>query len=617
MKKLFVLLIAFFAMCAFAGAAVTNLGTLTLHEFDGNTGGEMLKITNSVGGYGQIFAQNYTPTFFWSKNTSGIDPEKFNKITLTYDGANITATILNVENPPQSKFVTIPFPGVDPNIPLDMKITVVVNGTNHFIELQNILVDVMSFFDVWPIDPYVAPPSGNQTCRVHRMFNQLDFEISLGAEDTYNDYVTIDFSQETVVPSGEGPIVWFDPCRVTQDTDPDPTHYVPGAVMCWYNFGTLGLNPENPFYLEAACAPNWCTRPIENGCFELNCGPDGEQTHGGLWFKESPCYGMSSILEFPANDAILSEWTSVLTPNLTQTQNTKNMLIMFKPTGEVVENDGGLLYDDDIQTIFEVGGTISGFNVYIDEGYLCMGAWNRVQRYAFKFANPLVRGNLYLAHMEMRHEPAQYDGKILIKEAEYKVRMILNGESSPWYCFKGFQHDDSPSGIGGETHGTTYNVNLGVYDNYARWFDGCIGDVRIWDYTADAFDAAGEYLYFNAKYGTSFTYPVVAPPPTPKASDWKVFDNSPIEGNSGSTFEVYPNPFSNSATLDLRLAEAQNVRVELFDMAGQKVMTVFDGACTKGLNSFPISGTSLLSGVYAVRISGNGFVNMAKVVLTK
>lgn len=614
MKKLFVLLIAFFAMCAFAGAAVTNLGTLRLHNFDGNDGGnELLKITNNASAYQTI--NSILDGFFWDKSPN--DETIWNKVTLEYDGTNIKATITNNAFGSTSTSL-LPFPGVVSGN-LDMVLTLYTHGStaNFKIIAKNFSVTGANF-TIAPEADYTVPLPKNLVDNIQTdgMFTKMEFEVCLpGAQLTDSDFLTIDFSQPAVVPSGEGPIVWFDPCRVTQDTDPDPTHYVPGAVMCWYNFGTLGLNPENPFYLEAACAPNWCTRPIEDGCFQIRCGEETSPMPHGLWFKESPCYGMSSILEFPANDAILSPWTSVLTPDLTQVQFTKNMLIMFKPTGEVVENDGGLLYDDDIQTIFEVGGTISGFNVYIDNGYLCMGAWNRVQRYAFKFADPLVRGNLYLAHMEMRHEAAQYEGKILIKEAEYKVRMILNGEASPWYCFKGFQHDDSPSGIGGETHGTTYNVNLGVYDNYARWFDGCIGDVRIWDYTADEFNAEGEYLYFNAKYGTDFEYP--AEPTTPKASDWKVFDNSPIEGNSGSTFEVYPNPFSNSATLDLRLAEAQNVRVELFDMAGQKVMTVFDGACTKGLNSFPISGTSLLSGVYAVRISGNGFVNMAKVVLTK
>lgn len=609
MKKFFVLLIAFLAICAYAGATVTNLGTLTLHEFDGNSGGEMLNISNSIGGYGQIFADNASPTFFWSKNTSGTNPEKFNTVTLDYFiSAGIyymKATILNVESPAQSKFVTIPFPNVDPLLPVDMKLTLTVNGADHYIDVRNFSL-VASFFDISPIDPYIVPMpySNNQTFVANTMFSQMKFDISLGAENTYNDIVTIEFSQEEAEPVGEGPIVWFDPCRVVLDQNPE--HPVEGAVMCWDNWGTLrDLDP--PIGLIEACAPNWCTRPIENGCFELNCGPNGELTHGGLWFKESACYGMSSILTFPYNDAILSDWTSVLTPQVGNTpQLTKNMFLMFKPTE---------IQDDDIQTIFEVGGAISGFNVYIDKGYLCMGAWNRVQRYAFVFNTmPLIAGDMYLAHMEMRHEAAIYENKILVQEAQYKVRMILNGVSSPWYCFKGFQHDDSEGALGGESHGTTYNINQGVFDDYARWFNGCIGDVRIFAGVFNVADEDGEYAFFNGKYGTSYAYPVSAPPS--KNSDWKFYDNSPMEGNN-STFEVYPNPFSNSATLDLRLADAQRVRVELFDMAGVKVMTVFDGNCTKGLNSFPINGSNLFSGVYAVRISGNNFTNMTKVVLTK
>lgn len=418
------------------------------------------------------------------------------------------------------------------------------------------------------------------------------------------------------------PLVWFNPCLVSEDIGSawDLEHHVEGAVQYWDNQGAL----NGPDEIPNAFAPTYCTRPIKDGCFEVDCDndPATDPTHEGLWFKESACYGMSSLLEFKTLPMVLSDWTSVLTPDADATpQSTKNMYIMFKPTG---------LSDDDIQTVLEVGGTISGFNVYIQSGLLCMGVWNRVQRYAFVFGDPgnnpsggpvigtpLTEGELYLAQMEMRHEPAQYDPatKAKLKDAEFKVRMILNGKSSPWYCFKGFQMDDSPSAIGGEAKGTTYGRNTGVYDDYARWFNGCVGDIMIYAGLLSPTDQQIIYDMYNSKYGIAYTYPENAP--QAKGSDWNFFDYSPMDGVAGSTVEVYPNPFAGSATLDVRLGESQRVRVELYDMAGRVVLSVYDGSCTKGLNSFNINGGGLPAGVYAVKISGNNFTNIVKVALTK
>ncbi len=419
------------------------------------------------------------------------------------------------------------------------------------------------------------------------------------------------------------PLVWFNPCFVDNDNSEWNGQYpVSGAVRYWNNSGSLNAPEQIPY----AYAPTYCTRPINSDCFSIYCAPEEELPRtAGVWFRESPCYGMSSLLEFKTDPQLLSDQTSLLTPDATKPEQlTKNMYVLFEPTRPIG--------DDDIQTILEVGGTISGFNVYIESGLLCMGAWNREQRYVFVFGQsgnnppggadigtPLTAGEIYLAHMEMRHEPAVYDPdtKLKIKDAEFKVRMILNGKSSPWYCFKGFQLDESPSAIGGEAKGTTYGRNSGIYNDYARWFDGCIGDVFI--FAGSMTDADQQILYdsYSLRYmlPTTITYPVNAP--QAKNSDWKLFDYSPADAAAGSAFEVCPNPFSGSATVDVRLAESQRIRVELFDMTGRKVLSVYDGSCAKGLNSYTINGGSLPAGVYAVKVSGNDFTNIVKVTLTR
>ncbi len=73
---------------------------------------------------------------------------------------------------------------------------------------------------------------------------------------------------------------------------------------------------------------------------------------------------------------------------------------------------------------------------------------------------------------------------------------------------------------------------------------------------------------------------------------------------------VAPNPFINQTQVSLLVLEPQTVRLELFDLSGKKLMTLFSGQLQLGEQLFEMDGNGLRSGVYLLKMTrenGTGF----------
>jgi hypothetical protein len=81
--------------------------------------------------------------------------------------------------------------------------------------------------------------------------------------------------------------------------------------------------------------------------------------------------------------------------------------------------------------------------------------------------------------------------------------------------------------------------------------------------------------------------------------------------------EVSPNPFSSLARLALAVAEAQAVRVEVFDGLGRRVAVLHDGEIEAGTHALVLDGASLPVGVYVVRATGETFSAARRVTLVR
>jgi hypothetical protein len=64
----------------------------------------------------------------------------------------------------------------------------------------------------------------------------------------------------------------------------------------------------------------------------------------------------------------------------------------------------------------------------------------------------------------------------------------------------------------------------------------------------------------------------------------------------------YPNPFNPSTTIRFDIPAAQVVRLEVYNVTGQRVATLVDGIMPAGTHAIPFQAHDLASGVYYYRI---------------
>ncbi len=89
---------------------------------------------------------------------------------------------------------------------------------------------------------------------------------------------------------------------------------------------------------------------------------------------------------------------------------------------------------------------------------------------------------------------------------------------------------------------------------------------------------------------------------------YKINGTASVEENTLlNTVTVFPNPFKNTAKIEYTLTENSEIEIELLDLNGRKVSTLYKGSRNKGTHSLEINAEQLglSKGAYAVRF-GNG-----------
>jgi hypothetical protein len=79
----------------------------------------------------------------------------------------------------------------------------------------------------------------------------------------------------------------------------------------------------------------------------------------------------------------------------------------------------------------------------------------------------------------------------------------------------------------------------------------------------------------------------------------------------------YPNPFNPLSTVAVYIDKKQVVKINVYNMLGQHVKTLFDGTAETGEMQFTFNGQSLSSGTYVVVMQTESSIINHKILLLK
>jgi hypothetical protein len=82
-------------------------------------------------------------------------------------------------------------------------------------------------------------------------------------------------------------------------------------------------------------------------------------------------------------------------------------------------------------------------------------------------------------------------------------------------------------------------------------------------------------------------------------------------------FQNYPNPFNPATQIRFGLPKAEKVVIELFNIIGQKIETLYEGNKSAGYHTINFNGDRYASGVYVYRMRTEGFTKSMKMLLIK
>jgi hypothetical protein len=82
-------------------------------------------------------------------------------------------------------------------------------------------------------------------------------------------------------------------------------------------------------------------------------------------------------------------------------------------------------------------------------------------------------------------------------------------------------------------------------------------------------------------------------------------------------YQNYPNPFNPETQIFYGLPRTANVSLEVYDISGRKVLTLFTGKQQAGFHNYTWFAQHLGSGVYILQMQAGNFTSSKKVILMK
>ena len=88
----------------------------------------------------------------------------------------------------------------------------------------------------------------------------------------------------------------------------------------------------------------------------------------------------------------------------------------------------------------------------------------------------------------------------------------------------------------------------------------------------------------------------------------------PVDAPMGGLSQNFPNPFTESTTINYAVTSANKVTIEIYDVLGAKVSTLVEGDLSPGYYSVPFSGTGISKGVYYCKMTSGDYSRVISLV---
>jgi len=224
-------------------------------------------------------------------------------------------------------------------------------------------------------------------------------------------------------------------------------------------------------------------------------------------------------------------------------------------------------------------------------------------------------------------------------------KLFINGNdigydihNDPFYTnyLKAFYLNDGPFstistayGMSGDPISGDFTGGIGINTNYVDQINPASGAEKIFYYTYSSTDY-GCGVRYNGDYQLvylTFIYENIPNPDDRKLLLSNIFnwfgvvtgvDSSPVQkAEVFSLSQNYPNPFNPATHIGFGLPKSTEVRIEIFNILGQRVSVLLDTKKAAGYHVIEFNAGKFASGVYFYRIKAGDFIDVKKMVLMR
>ena len=149
------------------------------------------------------------------------------------------------------------------------------------------------------------------------------------------------------------------------------------------------------------------------------------------------------------------------------------------------------------------------------------------------------------------------------------------------------------NGIPGQSGSSLFYTNNNIYYSIGT---------QVWSANSRHIRINNEIFYsFNSIIGNTITS----------------VENKKESGDNYYLSNAHPNPFNPTTNIDYNLAKDTDVKLRVYNILGEKVLTLVNEFQSKGVYSIKLDGSNLSSGIYVYVLETNDFIQTKKVILLK